>query len=225
MNNNLALILTFGCFAANAEQSSPCQSLASNDQQCDHQIGWYLGGSLGLAQTDVDNHRIEQHFEQNNLDVSRVSTDNDDIGGNIMVGYQFNRYFALEAGYLDFAERSVHFSGQTTDIAAFYAAAKNIYPQSGDGVLVALVASWPMSERFKLSAKLGYFDWQGDYVTLDDQGQQGSATTSDGDVLIGAELNYRLNAQTQLFTSYQRVKLNQDDNDMFAVGLRYYFAD
>ncbi len=229
MNKNLALILTFGCFvgsfAAQAEQSAQCESLASNYQQCDHQLGWYLGGSLGLADTDVDNNRIKQHFEQNNLDVSAVSTDNDDIGGNVFFGYQFNRYFALEAGYLDLGERTVHFSAQTTDTAAFYDAAENIYPQSGDGALVALVASWPISERFKLSAKLGYFDWEGDYVTFDDQGQQGSATASDGDVLLGAELNYRLSEQTQLFASYQRVKLNRDDNDMFGVGLRYYFGD
>ena len=119
----------------------------------------------------------------------------------------------------------MRFSGQTNDIAAYYDSAEHIYPQSADGLLVALVGSWPIAEDWKLSGKIGYTDWEGQFVTYDAQGNQGNDSISDDSILLGAELNYRLGEQTQLFAGYQRIKFNRDTNDMWSLGLRYYFND
>lgn len=235
MNKNLALTFTLGACAASftatageqqhCEQTQQSEQQQSNYQYCDNQIKWYIGGAIGRAETHIDQNRISQYFSQNSLDINRLSIDEKDTGYNAFVGYQFNSNLALEAGYLDFGQRAVRFAGQTTNIGAYYDAAENIYPQSADGLLINLVASWPFAENWKLSGKVGYYDWEGDYVTFDAQGSQGSDSISDSDMLLGGELNYRLGEQTQLFVGYQRVKLNRDTNDMWSLGLRYYFND
>jgi OOP family OmpA-OmpF porin len=226
MKKHLALMamLSTTSVAANAAALSQCEKQAANYQYCDNQLGWYIGAALGMAQTAIDEGKIERLFEQKSLDINNLALDDDHLGGNLFLGYQVNSYLAFEAGYLDLGEREVTFSGQAGDLSAYYDSAEHIYPQSGDGTLVALVASWPVSEKLKLSAKVGYFDWQGDYITFDQQGNQGSDTISGSDIVLGAEVNYRLSEQTQLFGAYQRVKLSRDDNDMFSIGLRYYFG-
>jgi len=225
MNKNIALLLALYFFATTTIAQEQCkQEQEINYQQCDVQIDWYLGGALGFSETDINRGRIQQYFDQNNLDVNNVKIDENSFGGSIFLGYQFNSYFALEAGYLDFGEREVTFSSQTDDIAAYYDSAEHIYPQSADGLYVSVIASWPITEDLKLSAKLGYFDWEGDYITFDEQGNQGSDNISDKDMLLSGELNYRLTEKTQLFLSYQRVELVRDTNDMWGLGLRYYFG-
>lgn len=223
MNKSVALLLAIGSATANAGAQAPCEQQQSHYQQCDSQTGWYIGGAVGVAQTDIDKGRIEQYFGQNNLDINRVSIDKNDIGYNAFLGYQFNSNWAIEGGYVDFGKREVKFSGQTNDIGAYYDAAEHIYPQSADGLLVALVGSWPIAEDWKLSGKIGYTDWEGQFVTYDAQGNQGNDSIADDSILLGAELNYRLGEQTQLFAGYQRIKFNRDTNGMWSLGLRYYF--
>jgi OOP family OmpA-OmpF porin len=224
MNKKLAFILTMSSFAASAAQTD-CNEQDANYKQCDNQTGWYIGGALGFAETDIDQNRINQFFDQAGLDVRQLSVDDDDFGGSLFFGYQFNTNWALEAGYLDFGERTLKFAGQTNDVPTYFDLAEHIYPQSGNGASVSLVGSWPISESIKLSAKVGYFDWSGDYVTFDAQGRQGSDEISGGDLLLGGEINYRLSQKTQLFLGYQKVKLSRDNNDMWSLGLRYYFGD
>lgn len=200
----------------------------SQDQQhylqCDNQLGWYIGADIGFAESKVNKTDIDRFFQQSGLDANSIDVDDNDTAWSAFLGYQFNSYLALELGYLDLGERSVDFTGRTTDRTRFFDNVEHIYPQSAEGASANVVLSYPLTETVKISGKLGYFDWQGDYRTLETGNQVGDDRVSDQDFWYGAEINYRLASNWQLYGSFSRVKLTRDDNNRFALGLRYYFG-
>ena len=221
-----ASILSAGILATgNAmANSSQCDSQDAHYQQCDNQLGWYLGADVGIAKTDVGRREVERFFEQSQLDADVVDVDDQGNAWSAFVGYQFNTYFALELGYLDLGESSVDFTGQTADLDAFYDNVEHIYPQSAEGATINVVASYPLSERFKVSGKLGYFDWRGDYQTRESGQGVGQDSVSDHDIWYGVELNYRVANNWQAYLGFSQVNLSRDDNDVFNLGVRYYFG-
>jgi outer membrane protein OmpA-like peptidoglycan-associated protein len=190
-------------------------------KHCDSQVGWYIGGQLGFAQSDIKGSGINALYDE----ASSLHIDDSDLAFSLMVGYQLNTYWAIEGAYIDLGERSVDFSGSTEDLASFYDNVEHVYPQSGDGLSVAVVGSWPLSENLKLSGKLGYWRWEGDYTTFDVNGTQGKDSIKGNDLWFGAELNYRLTERTQVYLTAQRLSLDRDDNNVFGLGVRYYFGD
>lgn len=204
--------------------SDNCQREEYNYQQCDNQVGWYLGADIGFADTNVSQTDVDRFFQQSNLAANSIAVDDNDSTWSAFVGYQFNTYFALELGYLDLGERSVDFTGSSTDRDAFFDSVEHIYPQSAEGATINLVGSYPLTERLKLSGKLGYFDWRGNYRTNEGNNQVGRDRISDQDLWYGVELNYRLADHWQAYGSFSRVKLSRDKNNVIALGIRYYFG-
>lgn len=201
-----------------------CNEQESNYLQCDSQLGWYVGGELGSAKTKVNKSDVDRFFRQSNIDASAISVDDSDMGWSAFAGYQFNTYLALEVGYLDLGERSVDLNGRSTDTAAFFDNVEHIYPQSAKGLKANVVGSYPLTEDIKVSGKVGFFDWRGKYRTYENTALRGSDKVSDTDFWYGLELNYRLNNNWQAYGSFSRVKLTRDKNNLFSLGLRYYFG-
>ncbi|MBU2869114.1 outer membrane beta-barrel protein [Colwellia sp. E2M01] len=203
-------------------------STIDNDKSykhCDNQIGWYLGGELGFYQTNINQDQINTYYEETGFDASTSTIDDSAFAFSLMAGYQLNTYWAIEGSYIDLGERSVSFTGSTEDLDAFYDNVEHVYPESGSGLSLAAVASLPISDNFKISGKLGYWSWKGDYTTSDANGDVGSDSIKGNDVWYGAELNYRLNQHIQMYLTAQRFKLDRDENDLFALGIRYYFGN
>lgn len=194
-------------------------------KQCDSQVGWYIGGQLGQATTDISQSDIDTFYGETGFEASSINIDDSDLAFSLMVGYQFNTYWALEGSYIDLGERKVDFTGSTGDLATFYDNVEHVYPQSGDGLSIAVIGSWPISENFKLSGKLGYWHWEGDYSTYNANGDVGSDSIKGNDVWFGAELNYRLNERSQVYLTAQRFSLDRDDNNVLGLGVRYYFGE
>ena len=205
-------------------QAQSCPEGERNYKQCDTHLGWYLGGDLGYATTDRNNEELNQLFNDAGITANSVTIDNSDLSFSVFAGYQFSSYFAVEGGYLNLGERSVTFTGESTDVDNFYDNAEHIYPQSGSGFSAAIVGSLPITESFKLSAKIGYFDWQGDYNTVEPVGNVGSDSISGGDIWFGGELNYRVNDNFQAYLSAQHFELDRDKTTNFSLGIRYYFG-
>lgn len=195
-----------------------------NYKHCDSQLGWYIGGQLGFAKTDVSQSDIDNFYDETGFDANSINVDDSDLAFSLMAGYQFNTYWALEGAYIDLGERRVDFTGRAEDLNEFYDNVEHVYPQSGDGLSLALVGSWPISEDFKLSGKLGYWRWEGDYTTYDANGDVGSDSLKGNDVWFGAELNYRLTKRTQVYLTAERFNLDRDDNNVLGLGFRYYFG-
>lgn len=205
------------------------QAAENESQQTEHMWsqGWYLGGQFGLATTNVSNAGLDELYEQAGIDASSTKVDDSGASYGLFLGYKFNQYFSVEAGYLDLGERSVEFSGQTTDLDAYYDLAEHVYPETGDGWSLSVLGTYPLSERFSVTGKLGYFAWELDAVTssiADEASQVGSDSHSGSGVWLGAELGYQINHDMQAYVSYQHMPLDADEVGVFALGLRYWFG-
>lgn len=181
----------------------------------------YLGVSLGHATTDVNNRDLNRLFSDLNLAANSIELDDSDTSYNVFVGYRFTRYFALEAGYLDLGERSLKFAGSTTAPSDFYDKASTVYPLAGDGFNLSLVGIYPITDSLSVSAKLGVFDWQGDYHTHKMDGTQQKRSSSGEDFFYGAEINYQISDDWQVFVGAELHQLAQQDNQRVAIGVRY----
>jgi len=229
-NENLlaSCSVLIGCLVggfANANDQSCQQQQESNYKQCDNQIGWYVGGDLGYAKTSIKRSALDNFYQQSGLIAQSVDIDDSDNSFSVFGGYQFSSYLALEAGYLDLGNRAVSFTGETADLDSFYDNAEHIYPQAGNGYTVAIVGSYPIAQSWKLSAKVGYFDWEADYQTTALGDKVGEDHISGGDIWFGAEVNYRVSDSLQMYVSAQRYKLARDKTTNLAVGLRYFFGE
>jgi OOP family OmpA-OmpF porin len=193
-------------------------------KSCDNQLGWYIGTDIGFASTDISSNNLDNFYQASGVSANSIDIDDTDMAFSVFGGYQFSSYFAVEGGYVDLGERSVTFTGEGTDIASFYDNAEHVYPQSGKGLSVTLVGSLPLSESFKVSAKLGYFDWKGNYNTAEQSTNVGSDTISGGDIWFGGEINYRVDDDIQVYVSAQRFELSRDTTTNIALGIRYYFG-
>lgn len=218
------LLIMGSLFAASlTAKEVSCQHDEVNYQQCDNQLGWYIGGELGYGETDIGESDLDRFYNQTGINADAVSIDDSDTTSSLFLGYQFNTYFALEAGYLSLGERSVNFTGSSTDQELFFDSAEHVYPQSGDGLSINAVIAWPLTESFKIAVKLGYFDWEGDYTTDEANVKAGADTISDNDIWFGAELDYRLSEDIQVYASVARFELDRDTSNIFALGIRYFF--
>ncbi|MFY0991751.1 outer membrane beta-barrel protein [Halomonas sp. C05BenzN] len=110
--------------------------------------GPYLGAGIGHAKLDFD---IEGFYRD--LGFPNVSSDDTDVSYKLFAGYQFNPYFAVEAGYVDFGSFTA--SSTATD---FSGNAK----LSVDGFTAALVGKLPIQSGFSVYGKLGMVAWDAD---------------------------------------------------------------
>jgi VCBS repeat-containing protein len=208
-----------------SEQSVDCSVVESTYESCDTHLGWFVGGEIGLGDTSISGSDLDVFYQNTGINAQSLSIDNKDTGGGLFLGYQFSSYFSLAAGYINLGERDVVFSGSATDLLSYYDNAEDVYPQSAKGWSINANAAYPLSENLKIAAKLGYWDWEGDYLTSDGANNVGQATLTGKDVWMGLELNYRWDDNLQLYAGVSRFKLARDTNHLYSLGARYYWAD
>ena len=99
---------------------------------------WLFGGAIGTASIDesIDGFRF----------------DADSTAYRLYGGYQFNEYFALEAGYLNLGsfDEQIQQGGEIVPISA-----------DADGFTFAVRASVPLGQKFDLHGTVGSFFWDG----------------------------------------------------------------
>ncbi|MDX1295593.1 MAG: hypothetical protein R3302_04965 [Sulfurimonadaceae bacterium] len=102
---------------------------------------WYIG--VGMGSTDAGDYKDMTQFTGS---VDEKSTSKD-----ILVGYQFHKYGAIEAGYSDLGE--VTFNGDwlgTSDLGTI----------KTSGTKVAVLGMLPFGNPWRVFGKIGYFDWE-----------------------------------------------------------------
>ncbi|MGS0679960.1 OmpA family protein [Shewanella sp. 125m-7] len=222
---SLSSILLATLLCPLAAQASEHESQLENEHMWSQ--GFYLGGQFGLATTNVSSSGLDELYNQAGIDASSTKVDDSGASYSLFLGYKFSQYFSVEAGYIDLGERSVEFSGQTTDLDAYYDLAEHVYPETGDGWSLSVLGTYPLSERFSVTGKLGYLGWELDAVTSsisDESKQLGSDSHSGSGIWLGAEVGYQINHDMQAYVSYQHMPLDADDVGVIALGLRYWFG-
>jgi OOP family OmpA-OmpF porin len=146
--------------------------------------GWYVGGNIG--QSDVD--------ELNATDTSF----------KVLGGYQINRHFAVEAGYIDFGKAT---SGGTNFKG-------NAFELVGVGLL-------PLSNQFSLYGKLGFARTEGEGSNA-----FGSEKENSTEITYGFGVQYDLNRNIGIrgdWQIYPDVGDGRSDVTVLSVGVIYRF--
>ncbi|MBC7708747.1 MAG: OmpA family protein [Rhizobacter sp.] len=108
---------------------------------------YYIGGGIGQARAELNDERITRPLFGSGLTATNINRDNHDTAYKLFGGYQFNRNFALEAGYFNLGKFG--FSANTTPLGTFNGQVKI------QGFNLDLVGTLPVSERFSVFARAG----------------------------------------------------------------------
>ena len=149
--------------------------------------GFYAGA--GVGQSFVDEGRYDDH----------------DTAFSAFGGYQFNKYFALEGGYVDFGEIEADVAGPSFE---------------GDSTYISAVGTLPLNDRFALYAKAGIHRWNLD-TSL--PALTGTADDGDTDPTYGIGAQYRFNDRFSMRTGYDRFEVGDLDVDLVQVQGIFHF--
>ena len=108
---------------------------------------YYIGGGIGQARAEINDERVTRPLFGTGLTATNITRDNHDTAYKLFGGYQFNRNFALEAGYFNLGKFG--FSANTTPLGTFNGQVKI------QGFNLDLVGTLPVSERFSVFARAG----------------------------------------------------------------------
>jgi len=187
--------------------------------------GGYIGFSAGQSKTNLDGNEIDTSLASIGLG-SSTSVDDSDFGFKLYGGYQFNKNFALEAGYTDLGELKSHTvitSGSSGTLDGKWKAYS---------IDISAVGILPVNEKFSLFGRAGVSFWNLDF-DLTGSGP-GSGTLSESESGVGPLLafgaSFDIARQFILRAEYERhFDLGKDDTtgkgdvDLLSIGLVYRF--
>jgi OmpA-OmpF porin, OOP family len=149
--------------------------------------GFYAGAGVGQVYVDEGNY------------------DDDDTAFSLFGGYQFNRYFGLEAGYADFGKLEPRGNGADLEASSVYLTA---------------VGTVPITDKFSAYAKAGLQRWDLDRAI---PSLVGNADDSGTDATYGVGVQYRFTDHVALRGEYSRFEIEDTDLDLAQVQVRYDF--
>ena len=108
---------------------------------------YYLGGSVGQSQTNLEADHMTQAQLGSGFNVDSIKRDDKDTAYKLFGGYQFNRFYALEGGF--FYLGKPHFSADTTPAGTLNGQVKM------QGWNMDVVGLLPMTDKLSALARLG----------------------------------------------------------------------
>jgi OmpA-OmpF porin, OOP family len=163
-----------------------------------------LFGAAALAAQAQDNRGFYAGAGVGQSFVDESSYDDEDTAFSIFGGYQFNRYFGLEGGYVDFGKLESEGPGRNLETNSAYLTA---------------VAGIPFTDRFSGYAKAGFQRWDLDTPIA----ATGSRDDSGTDPIYGVGVQYRFTDAFALRGEYSRFEVEDADLDLAQVQVRYNF--
>lgn len=106
---------------------------------------FYVGGGLGYSRVQIE----DSALPITGATATSLSKDEDDIGWKLFGGYAFNRYVAVEAGYVDLGKASA------TRTMTAPAAGSVTGKITNTGLFADVVGKLPVGGDFSLFAKVG----------------------------------------------------------------------
>ncbi|WP_293234481.1 outer membrane beta-barrel protein [Paludibacterium sp.] len=105
--------------------------------------GFYVLGSVGQSHVDWDTSYLDNSLAQYGVHASKNDTD---TAYKLQLGYQLNRYFAIEGGYVDLGKASYSIAGTGSQGSLEYKAS---------GVNAVAVGILPLNDQFSVFGKVG----------------------------------------------------------------------
>lgn len=184
----------------------------------------YVVGSVGSATFEGNKSDIDQELVAVGVTGLSSSLDKRDIGYKIQLGYQFNKNFAIEGGWVDLGKVSyaATFTGGNANASA-----------KASGLNVAAIGILPVNESFSVFGKLGFIDAKVSLnvsATGPGGSASGSASSTDWKTNWGVGATYNLNKQVGLRVEYDKFDnlgnnntTGTSDVDMISAGIVFKF--
>ncbi|MGO4222834.1 outer membrane beta-barrel protein [Lysobacter sp. TAF61] len=137
--------------------------------------------------------------------VDEGSYDDEDTAFSVFGGYQFNRYFGLEAGYADFGKLEPRGNGADLEASSVYLTA---------------VGTVPITDSFSAYAKAGFQRWDLDSAI---PSVVGNSDDSGTDPTYGVGVQYKFTDHVALRGEYSRFEVEDTDLDLAQIQVRYDF--
>ena len=186
--------------------------------------GLYVGGNIGQSRATIDEERITNGLTGAGFTTTGFEDDNRDLGFKLFGGYQFNKYFALEAGYFDLGK----FDFTSTGVPAGTLSG-NIEIK---GVNLDAVGILPITEKFSAFGRVG-----ANYAKVEDSFVGGGSLTvlnpnptkRDTNYKLGLGLQYAFNDALAMRVEAERYRIddavgNDGDIDLISAGLVFRFG-
>lgn len=187
--------------------------------------GFYYGGlAIGQSRARIDEERITARLLDQGLSTSAFERDEKGNAYKLFGGYQFNRNFALEAGYFNLGKFG--FTSTTVPAGSLSGQIKL------QGLHLDLVGTLPLTERFSVLARVGAqaarardsFSGTGAVTVTDPNPSKRSASYK-----FGAGLQYEFSPSVWLRGEAERYRVNdavgnKGDVNMFSVSLVFPFG-
>lgn len=188
--------------------------------------GWYGGANIGRTGATIDDERIRSGVAGQGLGTASIEDRDQDKGYKILGGYQFNRNFAVEAGFFDLG--SFGYTAHTTPTGSL----------TGDvrikGVNLDLVGIFPLTEKWSLLGRVGATSARtnGSFsATGAGRVPYANANPRERAVnpKVGVGVMYDFNESWALRGEAERYRINdavgnKGDVDMLSIGLIYRFG-
>ena len=175
--------------------------------------GFYLGGALGWAMTDVDSATVMERMAAAGIPGTAQVEDEDRLAGKLLAGYSW-RYLLLEGAY-------VHLDAPDSDFQNVGLISvddlRDVAPASGNGAEVALMARYPFTDSLSLWVRGGLFHWE---YSLRAQTRKRFTGT---DPTWGAGLEWRSPGANpgpwRMRLGWDRYQVGPDDTDLISLAL------
>jgi OOP family OmpA-OmpF porin len=158
-------------------------------------VGWMIG--TGLYYSDLDDWK-DADFD--NIDWEDVGFDGSSVGGNFEVGYRFNKWLSVDAGYMDLgtfdSDRNANGDKLEFDVDAWTLGG------------MASVPLWIMD--FYAKAGMNWWEFSGD------------SKYDDMDPYYGLGFAFNIGASLDLYGEWVRYEM-ESDIDTFGLGVRWTF--
>ena len=178
---------------------------------------WYGGISVGRAEAN------EIGFEDID-DGSALSgtVSNNDTGWKIFGGYSYNDFVSLEFSYVDLGAVSIDAVSDGNGVA--YAPGPVTAAIETTGFAMSVVASMPVSEQFRLHAKVGYYLWEADQSLSNSAFEPVSVKLDGTDPTVGVGASYRFAERFSVRGEYEKfTDIDNVDGSLLSLGLTMSF--
>lgn len=184
----------------------------------------YVVGAIGYSNIDTDKGELDRDLAAAGATGISSSLDKNDVGYKFQVGYQFNKYFAVEGGYVDL--------GKTSYSARFTGGTANADVKVS-GPNIAVLGILPLNDSFSVFGKLGGINARVKAnVSATGPGGSASASTSSTDFQpnFGIGAIYHVNKQFGIRVELERFSdlgdsstTGKSDVDLASVGVVFKF--
>ncbi|XXF30830.1 tandem-95 repeat protein [Vibrio sp. SCSIO 43086] len=177
------------------------------------QAGWYVDVQMGSSHADE-----RDAVKGDNV----ISTDNTGLYRSIGFGYTFSEQWSGTIRYIDMGEGSATLRSATTSPEDYHTSVASIAPLLVKGIGFDIGYKFWQYNSWSAKLSLGGLFWDTDIEST----YQGSKITTevDGfDGYIGAEVGYNLSDNWEIGVQGARYFLHENDVDIIALQLRYFF--